>query len=182
MHKFSLDRLAVSRWKNGGGDTREICRVASGQPDGDFAWRASIATIEKDGDFSRFPGVDRVITLLSGEGVDLCGEGWQHRLTLHQPFAFTGEQAITARLCGGLSLDFNIMVERCGYRADVSVIKGTTVQTPVTDGIAYVLAGHWCANTHRLAAGEGVWWRSSGVCWTPDDDNAVLLLATIHAR
>ncbi|MCO7260420.1 HutD/Ves family protein [Dickeya zeae] len=182
MHRFSLDRLAVSRWKNGGGDTREICRVASGRHDGDFAWRASIATIEKDGDFSRFPGVDRVITLLSGEGVDLCGEGWQHRLTLHQPFAFTGEQAITARLCGGVSLDFNIMVARGDYQAEMTVVRGSTVQTPDTDGIAYVLAGHWRVDTHRLAAGEGTWWRSSGVCWTPDDDNAALLLATIHAR
>ncbi|NKI74101.1 HutD family protein [Dickeya sp. CFBP 2040] len=182
MRTFSLDTLSVSRWKNGGGETREICRITSTQSDGDFAWRASIATIEKDGDFSRFPGVDRVITLLSGEGVDLCGEGWQHRLTLHQPFAFTGEQAITARLCGGLSLDFNIMVDRRCYRADVAVVRGTAMQTPDTGGIAYVLAGLWCANTHRLATGEGAWWQSSGTCWTPDDDNAVLLLATIHAR
>lgn len=88
MQIFSLDTLPVSRWKNGGGETREICRIPSDEPDGDFAWRASIATIERDGDFSCFPGVDRVITLLSGDGVDLCGEGWRHRLTLHQPFAF----------------------------------------------------------------------------------------------
>ncbi|MEI7063127.1 HutD family protein [Dickeya chrysanthemi] len=182
MHRFSLDTLPVSRWKNGGGETREICRIPSDEPDGDFAWRASIATIEHDGDFSCFPGVDRVITLLSGEGVDLCGEGWQHRLTLHQPFAFAGEQAIVARLCGGVSLDFNIMVDRRCCRAEVSVIKGMTVPASDTGGVAYVLAGHWRADTHRVSGGEGIWWRSSGLCWTPDDDTAVLLLTTIHAR
>ncbi|TYL43454.1 HutD family protein [Dickeya sp. ws52] len=182
MQTFSLDTLPVSRWKNGGGETREICRIASDEPGSDFAWRASIATIERDGDFSCFPGVDRVITLLSGEGVDLCGEDWQHRLTLYQPFAFAGEQAIVARLCGGVSLDFNIMVDRRRCRAEVSVIKGVTVQAPDTDGVAYVLAGHWRADTHRVSCGEGGWWRSSDVRWTPDDDTSVLLLATIHAR
>ncbi|WP_038901720.1 HutD/Ves family protein [Dickeya dadantii] len=182
MQTFSLNTLPVSRWKNGGGETREICRIPSDEPDGDFAWRASIATIERDGDFSCFPGVDRVITLLSGDGVDLCGVGWQHRLTLHQPFAFAGELAIAAQLCGGVSLDFNIMVDRRRYRAEVAVVNATTVQTPDTDGVAYVLAGHWRSGAHRLAAGEGGWWRSSDVRWTPDDDHAALLLTTIHAR
>ncbi|AYH48960.1 hypothetical protein B6N31_15470 [Dickeya fangzhongdai] len=182
MQTFSLNTLPVSRWKNGGGETREICRIPSDEPGDDFAWRASIATIERDGDFSSFPGVDRVITLLSGDGVELCGEDWRHRLTLHQPFAFAGEQAIKARLCGGVSLDFNIMVDRRRYRAEIAVVNGTAAQTPAADGVAYVLAGHWRSGAHRLAAGDGVWWRSSGVDWTPDDDNAVLLLTTIHAR
>ncbi|ATO34022.1 Protein Ves [Dickeya dianthicola] len=182
MHIFSLETLPVSRWKNGGGETREICRIPSDEPDGDFAWRASIATIERDGDFSCFPGVDRVIALLSGDGVDLCGDGWRHRLTLHQPFAFAGEQAISARLCGGVSLDFNIMVDRRCCRAEVTVVSGTTSWTPDTAGVAYVLAGHWRTDTHRLTSGEGAWWRSSGACWTPDDENAVLLLTAIHAR
>ncbi|MBI0528160.1 HutD family protein, partial [Dickeya dianthicola] len=29
MHIFSLETLPVSRWKNGGGETREICRIPS---------------------------------------------------------------------------------------------------------------------------------------------------------
>nr|MBA2815075.1 putative ATP-dependent helicase DinG [Candidatus Pantoea persica] len=62
--RFRYANLPVSRWRNGGGETREIVSYPPGEAD--FAWRASIATLARDGAFSRFPGVDRVITLLRG--------------------------------------------------------------------------------------------------------------------
>ncbi|EXS68700.1 MULTISPECIES: HutD family protein [unclassified Sphingobium] len=53
------------RWRDGGGATREL---AVGPPslvneDG-FAWRISVATIDADGPFSRFDGVDRSLLVL----------------------------------------------------------------------------------------------------------------------
>jgi environmental stress-induced protein Ves len=78
--RFSQTRLPVSRWRNGGGETREIISWPPGQAD--FDWRASIATVAQDGPFSAFPGIDRSITLLSGEGVQLSdGSGLNHRLS-----------------------------------------------------------------------------------------------------
>lgn len=80
---FSLQSLPVSRWRNGGGETREIIRFP---PDAaDFAWRASIATIACDGPFSTFNGVDRTITLLNGSPVLLHGATCEHRLLPEAP-------------------------------------------------------------------------------------------------
>ena len=64
-----------TRWRNNGGWTTEIASdppvgQAHGVPT-DFRWRVSIAEIERDGPFSTFPGVDRDLLLLSGNGMDL---------------------------------------------------------------------------------------------------------------
>ncbi len=37
----------------------------------EFLWRVSIADVERDGPFSRFPGIDRTIVLLEGAGMRL---------------------------------------------------------------------------------------------------------------
>ena len=97
-------------WKNGGGVTREIVCLPPGAGMNDFDWRVSIAHIASDGPFSAFPGIDRVITLLSGGGVHLLGDDGQvdHPLdTPLAPFAFAGEAAIHAHLLAGDCHDFN---------------------------------------------------------------------------
>ena len=42
-------------WKNGAGRTTEIAVHPAGAALDAFAWRVSIADIERDGPFSRFP-------------------------------------------------------------------------------------------------------------------------------
>src|SRR6185369_11614525 len=58
-------------WKNGGGRTIEIAVHPVGATLDAFQWRVSIADIERDGPFSRFPGIDRTIVLLEGAGMHL---------------------------------------------------------------------------------------------------------------
>ena len=58
-----------TRWRNGGGWTREI--HAEPADAGDWGWRLSIAEITADGPFSTFEGVDRELVLLAGEGLRL---------------------------------------------------------------------------------------------------------------
>ncbi|WJV52672.1 HutD family protein [Prodigiosinella aquatilis] len=180
MHFFSLPDLPVSSWKNGGGETREICRIPPAP--GDFFWRASIATIARDGDFSCFPGVDRIITLLSGDGVELSGKDFYHRLSLHSPFHFAGEQTLVAHLCGGVSMDFNIMTQRDSHRATVTVVAKTQVPAVVTDGVVYVLRGRWQTANRMLSVGEGMWWQSHAPAIIPQSDDALLLYAAIIVR
>jgi len=51
---IDADELIAVPWKNGGGITRESAqRVA---PDG-FAWRISLADVERQCDFSSFPAL-----------------------------------------------------------------------------------------------------------------------------
>jgi uncharacterized protein len=108
--------LSPVPWKNGGGSTTEI---AIGPPDSgyeDFDWRVSLATIEKDGAFSPFPGVDRTLALVEGHGMTLEIDGEPVMLTEADPVvAFDGSSVVEAKLNRGGSTDFNAMTrsERC---------------------------------------------------------------------
>lgn len=64
MEYFDIRKMPVNLWRNGAGETREICCFPPATRD--FHWRASIASIAANGEFSLFPGVERVITLLEG--------------------------------------------------------------------------------------------------------------------
>ncbi|MGK3140759.1 HutD/Ves family protein [Pantoea sp. C2G6] len=152
--RFAYADLAVSRWRNGGGETREIISFPPGSDR--FGWRASIATLAQAGPFSAFPGVDRIITLLHGDPVQLTGPAVQHRLLPEQPWAFAGEWPLEARLQGGVSEDFNIMTRRGEWQATVTIV---TAPVSSLHGVAWVLAGEWqCTEGQRLTAQQGAWW------------------------
>ena len=55
-------------WKNGGGETTEIAVFPAGAGLDDFDWRVSMARVESSGPFSVFPGIDRTLAILEGEG------------------------------------------------------------------------------------------------------------------
>ncbi|KAA9000676.1 HutD family protein [Affinibrenneria salicis] len=178
MHFFHLRDLPVSRWRNGGGETREIVRFPAGQDT--FGWRASIATISASGAFSRFPATDRVITLLQGDGVELEFDGKPpHALRVNQPFCFAGEESVYARLHGDASLDFNIMTARDSFSARVCV-SGETQRAET--GVAWVIAGQWRAAGRPLSAGQGAWWLQDGAAFIPHSADAQLLFASIIPR
>lgn len=107
------------RWRNGLGWTREIHaepvsaeRIAAAA--GQWAWRLSIAEIESDAPFSTFPGIDRIVVLLSGNGLRLCfDDGTAHLLQPpHDLLQFAGERAVTGELVEGTTHDFNLMWRR----------------------------------------------------------------------
>ena len=102
------------RWRNGLGWTREIHAHAAAGPPGDWAWRLSIAEIEQDAPFSAFPGIDRELVLLSGNGLRLRFDDGEVR-ELHPPhdkLRFAGERAVTGELLDGPTQDFNLMWRR----------------------------------------------------------------------
>jgi environmental stress-induced protein Ves len=99
------------RWKNGLGWTREIVRV----PDrDDWEWRLSIAEIERDAGFSAFPGIDRELVLLSGNGLRIVFDDGESRTLLppHDQMRFAGERAARGELVDGTTHDFNLMWRR----------------------------------------------------------------------
>jgi environmental stress-induced protein Ves len=102
------------RWRNGLGWTREIHAQAATGKSGDWAWRLSIAEIEHDAPFSAFPGVERELVLLSGNGLRLRFVDGEVR-ELHPPhdkLRFAGERAVTGELLDGPTQDFNLMWRR----------------------------------------------------------------------
>ncbi|GAB2937793.1 HutD/Ves family protein [Hafnia psychrotolerans] len=157
--RFSFDSLPVSPWRNGGGETREIISFPAGKSD--FDWRASIATIVQDGPFSAFPGIDRSITLLSGDGVHLQAQpDVDHLLDVTgEPFSFSGDIALSARLMGGVTTDFNLMTRRTHYASRVIAAREHLTITRETGGVIYVIRGMWqLADCTQLRAGEGYYW------------------------
>ena len=159
MHRFDLNQIAPSPWKNGGGSTREIACWPPGAGMEAFEWRLSVATIAQDGPFSAFAGVDRQIMLLEGDGVHLKGEGVDHRLQRRwQPFAFSGDAALGCTLLGGPSTDFNVMARRGQWLAQLAVLDGTADAGRGTAGLCLVLQGGWLAGGEVLSPGQGLWW------------------------
>ncbi|MBO9707716.1 MAG: HutD family protein [Caulobacter sp.] len=132
----AADREA-SPWKNGGGVTREVAAWPPGAGLDDFEWRLSLADIAADGPFSYFPGVDRVLTLIAGEGLVLDVAGETKTLdAASPPLAFPGDAKASARLAAGPVRDFNLMVRRDLWRAEVYRLGARP--TPV-EGLAFVL-------------------------------------------
>ena len=107
------------RWKNGAGWTREILRHPHAAEDWD--WRLSIAEVERDGPFSAFPGVDRELVLLAGEGMRLVFEDGEAAdlQPPHDRVRFAGERAVRAELVAGPTQDFNVMWKRDRIEAQV---------------------------------------------------------------
>jgi uncharacterized protein len=106
------------RWKNGAGWTREILRM----PDqADWNWRLSIAEIERDGPFSVFPGVDRELVLIHGNGLRLrFSDGEVRQLQPpHGRIRFAGEREVTSELLDGPTHDFNLMWRRDAVAAEL---------------------------------------------------------------
>src|SRR5580704_10328380 len=99
---FARDHRTMP-WKNGGGTTTEIATFPAGSSLDDFAWRASMARVERAGPFSRFPGVDRSIALVEGMGMTLAIAGRGHAVidAMAAPLAFPGDVDVEAILPSG---------------------------------------------------------------------------------
>ncbi|EFC5354187.1 hypothetical protein CRA06_001633 [Escherichia coli] len=109
MEYFDMRKMSVNLWRNAAGETREICTFPPAKRD--FYWRASIASIAANGEFSLFPGMERIVTLLEGGEMLLeSADRFNHTLKPLQPFAFAADQVVKAKLTAGqMSMDFNIM-------------------------------------------------------------------------
>ncbi len=138
MQVRRFDDLAPAPWRNGGGTTREVMRLASPQPDEDFLARVSIADVEENGDFSRFDGVDRLIMLLRGPVMRLVVGGERTDLAPEEPFAFPGD-AHTRCEIDSPTRDLNVMTRRGRATATVTVVHGSERHTIGGDGAQVVV-------------------------------------------
>lgn len=129
-------------WRNGGGITAQ---VASSPDDGlaQFDWRVSFAEVEHSGEFSTFPGVDRVIVLVDGPAMTLTVDGVPHELQRHRSFSFDGESRTECAVVGPTS-DLNVMTRRGRIQADVELLEldvAPRSTRPADEVLVAVLAG-----------------------------------------
>ena len=153
------------RWKNGLGWTREIVRV----PDvDDWDWRLSIAEIERDAAFSSFPGIDRELVLLRGNGLRLRFEDGRtvDLMPPHDRHRFAGEDGVTGELVDGTTHDFNLMWRRGRVRTEL-------LHRPLVGPMLFFTEPgvHWVVH---LIAGQAAFDGASGLDDLCSGDTAVL--------
>lgn len=154
-------------WKNGLGRTREMAVQTSGTGGG-FLWRVSVAEVDQAAPFSAFPGVDRVIALLDGDGFTMqLSDGRTQALTTPcAPFAFAGELGVAITLAGRPGRDFNLMLRRGRVRGGIEAQR-----TPGEHRLGADVVLAYCAHgTVASAAGT----LRAGAAWLPGDDRLVL--------
>ena len=147
----------VMPWKNGGGTTTEIAVAPEGASLGDFDWRISMAHVGQDGPFSSFPGIDRTLSVLTGNGIHLAfGDGETVSLDrATAPFFFAADRAVDGVLVDGAIDDLNVMSRRGRWRHRVERLldEGSLA---ASEGLLVLVArkGDWLVNGASLAAGD----------------------------
>jgi environmental stress-induced protein Ves len=148
----------VMPWKNGGGTTTEIAVAPEGASLGDFDWRISMANVGQDGPFSSFPGIDRTLSVLTGNGIRLAfGDGETVSLDrATAPFFFAADRAVDGVLVDGAIDDLNVMSRRGAWSHSVERLTGGSHEIAAERGLLVLVAcqGTWRMNGMALAAGD----------------------------
>ncbi|MBP8937640.1 MAG: HutD family protein [Agrobacterium sp.] len=146
-------------WKNGGGETVEIAIFPRAASVNDFDWRISMATVASDGPFSIFPGIDRTLSILQGNGMALAVAANDPLLLTMEsaPLPFPADVSANATLPGGPIVDLNVMTRRSAFRHAVrrqsgtfsATAEGVTTLVLALDPLA-VSSGYGKTNLERL--------------------------------
>ncbi|ACL41445.1 protein of unknown function DUF886 [Pseudarthrobacter chlorophenolicus A6] len=145
MQIIRFAELKATPWRNGGGTTREVLSGPAGEPataDG-WGWRVSLADVTKAGDFSPFPGCERVLTVVEGDLLLLSVDGSERPVEKYRPFRFDGGAATTAALPTGDIRNLNVIARTDAFKGYASVIEISKKRAhPVFAGqIAVLLQG-----------------------------------------
>ena len=136
--RFSVDDIAPMPWKNGGGTTRELVqRSVQGQ----MVWRLSFADITQDGAFSTFPGLARIHTIATGQGLMLLGTSGEYLAQLHKPVEFDGGLLLDATLTDGPCQAFNVIFDPRLVQAQASIVNAGPIDLEGGENVLFVLAG-----------------------------------------
>ncbi len=121
MPVLTPDSFIAMPWKNGGGITHEIAKE---DRDGRLVWRLSIATVASDGPFSTFPGLTRILTILSGAGLVLRSPEGVMVADPLRPVRFSGDLPVTAERIAGDVRDLNVIFDAATVAAVVTRLAG----------------------------------------------------------
>ncbi|HWT57836.1 MAG TPA: HutD family protein [Rhizobium sp.] len=177
-------------WKNGGGETVEIAVSPEDAGLAGFDWRVSMATVATDGPFSIFPGIDRTLAILNGNGMTLDIEGRAPALltTASNPLAFPADIPVAARLQDGAITDLNVMTRRAGLvhtLVRIEINGGKTV--PLTASTCLLLCHRGALSfrqgdeTGTLASGDALLMTDAVGIELKIDGEATCYLASINA-
>ena len=126
------------RWKNGEGYTLEIARSV-GESLAEFDWRISMADVKTSGDFSKFNGMNRFLTVLEGQGLSLrIDDDFKHLKTL-QSVEFSGDSIVSCELLAGQIRDFNLIYNPKMFYAQYQWIFSPEVsEIPISSDLIFI--------------------------------------------
>ena len=107
--------LPARPWGKNNGRVKEL---ASGT-----GWRLSVASIDKPGAFTPFPGMDRITVPVEGELLVLAVDGVEHGMEKFRPFRYSGDSPAEAALPTGPVTVLNTVVDRKTTGAAVLVAE-----------------------------------------------------------
>ena len=148
MNIIRYGTLRPAPWRNGKGTTREVASFPAGAVD--FDWRISIADVTEAGDFSTFPGVDRILTVIEGELMVVTVDGEEHAMEQYRPFRFSGDSVTSCVLPVGETKDVNVMARRGAFKGFLSIVELSKKRPhPVfSDQFALLLKGNAVVTAH----------------------------------
>jgi environmental stress-induced protein Ves len=128
-------------WANGGGTTYQVATSPVGAGLDAFDWRVSLADVDSGGPFSVFPGIDRILMVVEGPGMELMVDGRFVPLGPLDPLRFDGGADTSATLVDCPTRDLNVMTRRgrCTATLDVVEVSGAVEVAPVEDGDVLVV-------------------------------------------
>ncbi len=111
-------------WKNGLGSTLELASDAT-TPGGPWTWRFSLADVPSRAAFSHFPGINRHLAVLDGQGMTVDRDG-AHIMIPREgvAFEFAGEDDIVGEPLGADVRDVNLMVDRWVWNGRLEILRG----------------------------------------------------------
>ncbi len=135
------DDHARMPWANGGGTTYQVATSPEGAGLDEFDWRVSLADVDSGGPFSTFPGIDRILMVVEGPGMELVVDGRFVPLGPLDPLRFDGAADTSATLVDGPTRDLNVMTRRgrCTATLEVVDVSGAVDLAPVEDGDVLVV-------------------------------------------
>ena len=173
--------LVETPWKNGGGITRNIAQ--EGDTSGPL-WRLSMADVDRNGEFSSFPGMTRILTVIKGDNMMLHRPNGAMLARYAVPMTFDGSTPITATLGQGPIRNFNLMFDTAQCVGKARVVR----EPGVTDfgradqtGVLHVIAGHAQVEGAVLDMGDTVISTAMPISFDLPDDAAALII-TLRAK
>ncbi len=82
-----------------------------------------MASNEKSGEFTPYPGCERTLTVIAGELLELTVDGTSHGLEIYRPFKFAGAASTSASLPTGEILALNLITRSDKVRGNVRIVE-----------------------------------------------------------
>ncbi|MEE9335426.1 MAG: HutD family protein [Granulosicoccaceae bacterium] len=147
LQHIPFEQFEAKPWKNGLGTTYDIALLPNGADHTSFDLRFALSPIVEDNVFSAFPGIERVITPVEGEGLGLEFDDAKTQLSLYQSFRFDSALTPMGKPVSGPIKVINAMARRDSWNI-LSCDVTERVEHEISDGEILFLFVLGCCSVH----------------------------------